>query len=264
MEDDLSLARRAVLVGAEVGLRYFAALADLPRERKSDGSVVTAADRAVEAAIREVLGEARPDDAILGEEAGQSGDGGRRWIIDPIDGTAHFVAGDDRWLVLLALEDAGQITVGVAALPTQGSIWWAQRGSGAWTSAVDGSGERRLGVDPAGPDVLPGSRFGVVPTEDNLFPADFALVAPLSAVTPPVAWDLHAGLLVASGRMDVAVQTRGEIWDFAPMSLIVTEAGGHHSGLDGEIHPRAGSAVYARSKALHAATLAVLLSGRAG
>jgi histidinol-phosphatase len=69
MESDLELARRAALTGAAVGLRYFAALAQLPRQLKADGSVVTEADRAVEAAVRGVLAEARPDDAVLGEEA---------------------------------------------------------------------------------------------------------------------------------------------------------------------------------------------------
>src|SRR4051812_1363767 len=107
MDTDLDLARRAALAGAALGLRYFAALADLPSERKADGSVATAADRAGEAAIREVLTEARPGDAILGEEGGSTGGSAdRRWIIDPIDGTALFVAGDDRWLVLIALEEA--------------------------------------------------------------------------------------------------------------------------------------------------------------
>jgi histidinol-phosphatase len=121
MESDLLLARRAALTGAAVGLRYFATLAQLPQQLKSDGSVVTEADHAVEAAIRKVLADARPDDAVLGEEAGHSGRGSRRWIVDPIDGTALFVAGDNRWLVLVALEEAGKIVVGVAAVPAQGN-----------------------------------------------------------------------------------------------------------------------------------------------
>ncbi|WP_433534585.1 inositol monophosphatase family protein [Micromonospora sp. CA-249363] len=138
MENDLLLAHRAALAGAAVGLKYFATLAQLPRELKSDGSVVTEADRAVEAAIRKVLADARPDDAVLGEEEGQSGRGSRRWIVDPIDGTALFIAGDDRWLVLVALEEAGEVVVGVAAVPAQGSIWWAQRGGGAFRADFSG------------------------------------------------------------------------------------------------------------------------------
>src|SRR3954468_17143239 len=91
VETDLQLAQRAVITGAAVALRHFGALAELSQERKADGSVVTAADRAVEAAVRKGLWAARPEDAGLGEEQGQSQRSGpvngRRWIVAPIDGT---------------------------------------------------------------------------------------------------------------------------------------------------------------------------------
>ena len=243
--DDLELARRAALAGGDVALRYAAALAELPRERKADGSVVTAADRAVEATIREVLAADRPGDAILGEEGGQSGAGGRRWIIDPIDGTALFVAGDDRWLVLIALEEAGEIVAAVAALPALGVSFWAARGRGAYE---DG---RPIAVDPQGPDSVPGSRLGIVPVSS-------AMQAPLLAVVPEVPWRLHPGLLVARGELDLAVQTGGQIWDFAATSLIVTEAGGSFSGLSGDLRPGRGASVYARSDKLRLDALTVL------
>lgn len=271
MDDDLLLARRAALTGAAVGLRYFADLPRLVRERKLDGSVVTEADRGVEAAVRGVLGEARPDDAILGEEAGETGRGSRRWIVDPIDGTAQFVAGDDRWLVLVALEEAGEITIGVAAVPAQGKIWWARRGGGAFEADIRGTeeaGERRIGSDPTaaepgGADGLqPGSRLGVIPPDAQVFPAERELIAPLQAVTTTVPWRTHPALLVACGELDLAVQTRGEVWDFAATSLIVTEAGGRYSGLDGRSRPGPGPSLFARNGALHAAALR-LLSGTA-
>jgi histidinol-phosphatase len=261
VENDLLLARRAALAGAVVGLRYFADLARLAPEQKSDGSVVTEADRAVEAAIRAVLVEARPDDAVLGEEAGQVGQGSRRWIVDPIDGTAQFVAGDDRWLVLVALEEAGEIVVGVAAVPAQGRIWWARRGGGAFEADIAGmveTGERRISVDRTAPDRLSGSRLGVIPVGDQVFPAEREMIAPLTAVTAPTPWQVHAALLVARGELDLAVQTRGQVWDFAATSLIVTEAGGRYSGFDGRTRPAAGPALFARSDALHAAALGVL------
>ncbi|MFG1840324.1 inositol monophosphatase family protein [Micromonospora sp. NPDC049175] len=264
MEDDLSLARRAALTGAAVGLRYFATLAQLPRELKSDGSVVTEADRAVEAAIREVLADARPGDAILGEEEGQSGRGRRRWIVDPIDGTALFIAGDDRWLVLVALEEAGEIVVGVAAVPAQGNIWWAQRDSGAFRADFSGlttTDERRITVDVDGRETLRGSRLGVIPTDDELLPAEREMIAPLNAMTSTVPWSTHAALLVASGQLDLAIQTRGQVWDFAATSLIVQEAGGRYSGLDGQTHPTPGPALFARSSPLHTAALDVLGAG---
>ncbi|WP_433131185.1 inositol monophosphatase family protein [Micromonospora sp. CA-240977] len=264
MENDLLLARRAALTGAAVGLRYFATLAQLPRELKSDGSVVTEADRAVEAAIREVLADARPDDAVLGEEEGQSGRGRRRWIVDPIDGTALFIAGDDRWLVLVALEEAGEIVVGVAAVPAQGSIWWAQRGGGAFRADFSGPtaiDERRITVDVDRWDALPGSRLGVIPTDDELLPAEREMIAPLSVMTSTVPWSTHAALLVASGKLDLAIQARGQVWDYAATSLIVEEAGGRYSGLDGQAQPTPGPALFARSGPMHAAALEVLRNG---
>ena len=235
MDDDLQLARRAASAGAAVGLRYFAALAGLPRELKADGSIVTAADRAVESAIREVIAAARPRDAILGEEGGQTGDGGRRWIIDPIDGTALFVAGDDRWLVLIALEEAGEIVAGVAAVPAQGRTWWARRGGGAY-EAADGVPERRTAVAADRPDDLASSRLAVLDTEP-------AVVAPLVAVVPALPWDVHPALLVARGDLDLALQTNGQVWDFAATSLIVEEAGGSYRGLDGRRGPAPSSVI---------------------
>ncbi|XVV08181.1 inositol monophosphatase family protein [Actinoplanes sp. CA-131856] len=254
METDLQLAQRAALTGATVALPHFAALAELPRELKADGSVVTAADRAVEAAIREVLGEARPSDAVLGEEEGQTGEpGGRRWIIDPIDGTALFVAGDTRWLILIALEEAGEITTAVAAHPAQGSLWWAARGAGAFEGRVVGGrvvAETRVHATSGDAGTLTGSRFAVVPE-------DWAkdLVAPIKALTPAVPWPIHPALMIARGDLDVAVQTGGQIWDFAATSLIVQESGGTYSGIDGRPTPGPGASVYARSDALRRAVV---------
>ncbi len=260
METDLQLAHRAALTGAAVALPHFAALADLPQELKADGSVVTAADRAVESAIRDVLVVARPGDAILGEEQGGPGSGGRRWIVDPIDGTALFVAGDNRWLILIALEEDGEVVVAVAAHPAQGSIWWATRGGGAFEGRVVGGrvvAETPVRVAPAGSETPAGSRFGVVP---EAWGQD--LVAPIKAVTPAVPWPIHPALMISRGDLDVAVQTGGQIWDFAATSLIVTEAGGSFSSVTGRREPGPGASVYARSDTLRLATLDVIDSGQ--
>jgi histidinol-phosphatase len=249
--DDLELARRAALAGGDLGLRFAQTLAELPREVKADGSVVTAADRAVEAAIREVIGAARPGDAILGEEGGATGGGGRRWIIDPIDGTALFVEGDDRWLVLIGLEEDGEMVASVAAMPAQGLAFWASRGEGAYRGPRDlGAGER-IWVDAGGADTPAASRLGIVPAVN-------ALSGPLLAMTPALPWRQHPGLLVACGELDLAVQTGGQIWDFAATSLILTEAGGSFSGVNGEVRPGPGASIYARSEGLRLAALEVL------
>ena len=260
-ESDLQLAVRAARTGAAVGLRHFATLSRLPVERKADGSVVTMADREVEACIRDVLAAARPHDAVLGEEAGQRGHGDRRWIVDPIDGTAMFVAGDDRWLVLVALDEAGEVVAGVAAVPARSRIWWAARGAGAYTAAMSGttvSAGRRVTVNHDGPDTVTGSRLGVVPADNGILPAERPMLAGLTAHTSPQPWPVHPALLVAGGQLDLAVQTRGHTWDFAATTLIVTEAGGHVTGLDGDPHPTPGPRVFARSAALHADALRIL------
>lgn len=282
VENDLQLARRAALAGARTAMRYFAALTELRHERKVDGSVVTEADRAVEERVRGVLVAARPADAILGEEGGESAgrhpgesaggragavpaDRGRRWIVDPIDGTALFVAGDDRWLVLVALEEDGEIVTGVAVVPVQERIFWAQRGRGAWEAATgDLAAARRITVAAAGPDGLGQSRLGVLPaladpvTGANVVSKSPHVVASLLAVTPPRPWALHPPLLVARGELDLAVQTSGQVWDFAATSLIVAEAGGVYSGLDGRRRPGAGPSVFARDGGLLDAALALL------
>ena len=257
VQSDLELARTAALAGAAVAMRYFAALADLPRELKSDGSVVTEADRAVEAAIRAELARARPGDAILGEEGGETGAGGRRWIIDPIDGTAQFVAGDDRWLVLLALEEEGRIVTAVAAVPAQRKVWWARRGGGAFEADLDGTGEKRIHVSDR-PVALVGSRLGVIPAVPSLTPDDRALAAPLGVVATTVEWDVHAALLVANGTLDLALQTRGQLWDFAATALIVEEAGGCYGGIDGIRGPQPGASLFASNEQLWTAAHAAL------
>jgi histidinol-phosphatase len=318
--NDLDLALSAARAGATVALRHYAALAGLPREIKPDGSVVTAADRESEEAIRAVLRAHRPADAILGEEGGASpgatggkeaggaggaeaggagggastgeaggastgeaggassgeaggasgaeaggaGGGSRRWIIDPIDGTAQFVSGDDRWLVLVALEENGAITVGTAAIPAQNQLWWATLGGGAFRSTLDGTDQSPVTTSrptnandadtgatsrPAS-DGLAEARLGVIPAPPNYLDIDKEIAAPLAARAVPTEWTLHPALHVAAGDLDVAVQTRGQIWDFAPTSLIVTEAGGCYGGADGLRGPKEGTSLFARTPAL--------------
>lgn len=272
VETDLQLAQRAALVGAGVALKHFAALADLPRELKADGSIVTAADRAVEAAIREVLAEARPADAVLGEEQGGADAAQRRWIVDPIDGTRLFVAADDRWLVLIGLEQDGEMVAGVAAHPAQGSIWWATRGGGAFEGRVVGGrvvadtpirvggSSSPASASPASPSASPASASPLAGSRVGIVPEDWGrdLVEPLVAVVPPQPWTIHPALMVARGELDLAVQTGGQIWDFAATSLIVTEAGGSYSTLSGDPRPGVGASVYARDTALRTEALGLM------
>jgi histidinol-phosphatase len=105
----------------------------------------------------------------------------------------------------------------------------------------------------AGADSVSGSRFAVVPEEWGR-----ELVAPLKEMTPALPWPIHPELMIARGDLDLAVQTGGQIWDFAATSLIVQEAGGSYSGVNGRLTPGPGASVYARSDALREAALAVI------
>jgi histidinol-phosphatase len=257
--DDLRLAHILADAADAATMERFKAL-DLKVETKPDMTPVSEADKRAEELIRGQLGRARPRDAVLGEEYGVEGTGPRRWIIDPIDGTALFVDGDDRWLVLLGLEEDGKMVVGVAAHPAQGSVWWAVRGGGAFEGRIVGGrvvAETPIHVDASGPDTIEGSRFAAVP--ETWRPH---LIEPIKRVTPTSPWAIHPGLLVARGDLDLAIQTGGQIWDFAATSLIVTEAGGSFSGLSGRLRPGPGASLYARSDALRLAALDALADAR--
>jgi histidinol-phosphatase len=130
-DDDLALAIELCNVADEITLARFRAH-DLHVETKPDLTPVSEADHAVEVAIRDRLEAARPGDAILGEEMGTTGDAPRRWIVDPIDGTKSYVRGVPAWATLLALEDRGELVVGVVSAPALGRRWWAARGGGAF------------------------------------------------------------------------------------------------------------------------------------
>ena len=136
LADDLALALELADLADAITRAQFQP-GGLSFENKSDGSPVTAIDRAVEQAIRERVAAARPEHVVLGEEAGGDDTGDRpRWIVDPIDGTRKFVRGIGIFATLIALEVDGQLVVGVASAPFMGATgrrWWAAHGLGAFS-----------------------------------------------------------------------------------------------------------------------------------
>ena len=104
-------------------------------ETKSDESPVTAADRACEKLIVEGIAKVFPEDGMLGEEgANKESRNGRKWIIDPIDGTRDYVRGIPLWAVLIGLEQDGEIVAGAAHSPRQELLLWASKNGGAWAN----------------------------------------------------------------------------------------------------------------------------------
>ncbi|TPX03169.1 histidinol phosphatase, partial [Schumannella luteola] len=133
----LTLAAEADLIAMD---RYRSQ--DLGIQLKADKSIVTDADTRVERMIRDHLAEARPHDAVLGEEFGDDGDSRRRWIVDPIDGTSNFARGVPIWGALIALVVDGAPVVGVVSAPALGRRWWGATGHGAWLQQDGGTAHR--------------------------------------------------------------------------------------------------------------------------
>ena len=130
MSPDLELALRLADAADAIALGRFRSR-DLVVETKPDRTPVTDADREIEHELRAMLGAERRRDAILGEEQGATGSGRRRWIVDPIDGTRNYSRGIPVWATLIALEEDGQVMLGVVSAPALHRRWWAERGGGA-------------------------------------------------------------------------------------------------------------------------------------
>jgi histidinol-phosphatase len=224
---------------------------DLVVEAKADLTPVSAADRAAEQALRAVLARRRPHDAVLGEEYGEAPAGARRWIIDPIDGTANYVRRIPVWASLIALQVEGEMTVGVVSAPLLGRRWWAARGAGAW-----GNGDP-LHVSSVSRLADAQLSYGSVITfeECGLGPQAQAL-GRLCRRTRGFG-DFWSYMLVAEGAVDLTVDPIAALWDLAAPQVIVEEAGGSFTDFSGVPRADGGRAV-ASNGLLHEQVLAVL------
>ncbi|HVU60931.1 MAG TPA: histidinol-phosphatase [Mycobacteriales bacterium] len=241
---DLRLAHTFADAADALTMRRFRA-ADLVVETKPDLTPVSDADRAVESAIRGILAHDRPDDAILGEEFGTAGSGSRRWVIDPIDGTKNFVRGVPVWATLIALQEDEHTVLGLVSAPALGRRWYATRGGGAWTR-------------PAYSDDHPGtpchvSKVGSVSDAFLSYASldgwaangrDKAFARLMAQVWRTRAFgDFWSYMLVAEGAVDVACEPEVSLWDLAALNVIVEEAGGRFTDLDGVDRVDGGSAI---------------------
>jgi len=198
-------------------------------ECKADDSPVTAADKACEKLIVERLSREFPDDGILGEEgANRAGRSGRKWIVDPIDGTRDFVRGIPLWAVLIGLEQAGEVVAGAAHCPRQGLLGWASKGGGTF---VNGARACVSNINDPAQAVLSFNGFnkaGVTALADRLLPwvARFWAVRGLGGAVD--------ALLVAQGQADVWIEPSAQPWDFAALKILVEEAGGRFASFAGK------------------------------
>ncbi|MFD8532077.1 inositol monophosphatase family protein [Streptosporangium canum] len=197
--------------------------------KSSPTDVVTALDKASEELIRARIKAVRPDDAILGEEGGSTGDGRVRWIVDPIDGTVNFLYGLPDWAVSIAVEVDGEVVAGVVNVVPRGEVFTAARGEGAWLS-----GERlRCNTGVPLNRALVATGFGYE-TGRRRVQAEV-----LAHVVPRVRDIRRAGSAaadlcsVAAGRVDGYYERGPQVWDYAAGGLVATEAGARLGGLNG-------------------------------
>ena len=252
-DDDLKLAFELADTAAAITMARYRA-ADLAVETKPDMTPVSESDKACELALRESLGAARPADRIIGEEFGGAelaGEPGRAWVIDPIDGTKSYVRGMDTWTTLIALLEDGEVKLGVVSMPAMGKRWWAVRGGGAY---ADGRRLRVSGIRDLGEAQLVWSGI-----EEWDAIGGFQRVVDLGRRcwrTRGVG-DSWQYMLVAEGAAEIATDPEATLWDMAAVSIVVEEAGGRFTGLDGTAGPGAGSGL-ATNGLLHEQALAAL------
>lgn len=255
LDHALKVARNAAVAAGELIQYYWRRGVEV--RLKDDRSPVTQADEESEALIRAHLRRAFPEHAIYGEEGGHSGKGGVLWLIDPIDGTKSFVRRYPFYSTQIALMVDGELVLGVSHASGCGETAWAARGRGAW---------------------LAGRRIAVAGTAE-LAAASLSTGNLKTLAADPARWAVYAGLvrevsrcrgygdfyhyhLLASGRIDLVIESDVNILDIAALAVIVREAGGVFTDLEGERPGLATTSVLAGTPALHREVLARMQAAR--
>jgi histidinol-phosphatase len=226
-EKELDFAQRIAGQAGRLALENLARGFEL--KTKPDHSPVTSADVANEQLITESLEQAFPDDGLLGEEGASKNSGsGRRWIIDPIDGTKSFVRGIPTWGVMLALEVAGEVVAGACNLPALGELYSAASGLGAYCNGTRIHCSTVRTADQAMLSVTGIDKVMKIAWGDRFL--DWI----------PQFWSVRSmggcmdALCVAAGRSEVWITLEAKAWDLAPLKIIGEEAGARFFNLDGK------------------------------
>jgi len=249
------LATAAAEAGGRAALPHFRTTG-LAVERKDDDSPVTVADREAEAAIRQLVLGTRPEDGWLGEETGVGeGSSGFTWIVDPIDGTRNFVRGIPLWATLVACEHRGEVVAAAVHLPALGERYDAVRGGGA---RCDGE---PIAVSPVS-ELAQALWCYETPGgfHERGLGGVFETLCRQTGLQRGLG-DAYGHMLVASGRAELVIEPALSVWDVAATSLVVREAGGRFSDLDGDPGIRSGHAVISNGP-LHQPALALLAEHR--
>lgn len=239
--DDLRLAHVLADDADALTMSRFKAL-DLHVVTKPDLTPVSDADKKVEDTIRSTLSRVRPRDAVVGEEGGTTGWGSRRWVIDPIDGTKSFIRGVPVWATLIGLMLEGEVVAGVVSAPALGRRWWASKGGGAWTGKSLSSAAPARVSDVATLEDASFSYSSLDGWEERERIND--VVALMRRCWRSRAYgDFWSYMLVAEGAVDIAAEPALQLYDMAAPAVIVQEAGGVFTALDGSPGPGGGNAL---------------------
>jgi histidinol-phosphatase len=240
-DDDLRLAHVLADTADSLTMSRFRAQ-DLVVETKPDLTPVSDADKRVEEAIRSTLARARPRDAVHGEEMPDTGHGPRRWVLDPIDGTKNFVRGVPVWATLIALMDGDEVGAGLVSAPALGRRWWAGSGSGAYTGKSLSSASRMhvSRVDQLADASL---SYSSLSGWRDLGREESFLGLTRDVWRTRAFGDFWSYMLVAEGAVDLAAEPQVALHDLAAPAIVVTEAGGRFTSLEGDDGPAGGTAV---------------------
>jgi len=256
---ELAFALTLADIADEISLARYRAL-DLVITTKPDSTPVTDADKSVEVAITAAINLEYPSDGIVGEEFGTSGSRGskdRYWVIDPIDGTKNFVRGVPTWATLIALVENEAVVASVVSSPALYRRWYASVGGGAFVTE-GASAPRKLSVSKV-------SQLADASITYSDFQGWGARRTNFEKLLDG-AWrtrglgDFWSHMLVAEGAVDVAIEPSLALWDMAALDLIVREAGGKFTSLDGVDGPFGPNAISSNG-ALHSAIVTALNQG---
>ena len=236
-EEDLALAKRLADAADTVTLTRYQSQ-DLKITTKPDNTPVTDADKSAENAIRALLHTHRPADGIVGEEFGDEGtERDRYWVIDPIDGTKNFMRGVPTWATLIALvekssDGSEEVVVGVVSAPALFRRWHAHKGGGAFVT-----------VNNLPPKKISVSAISNI-ADASISYSDFIGWGPRLEKFQSLlskAWrtrahgDFWSHMLVAEGALEIAAEPSLALWDMAALDIIVREAGGSFTNLEGAV-----------------------------
>ncbi len=240
----LDAAKEAASAAAEIIRHYYRTQLDVVR--KADQSPVTRADVEAEQAIRSILQAGFPDHGFYGEETGRSDNESEfLWLVDPIDGTKSFIRQYPFFSTQIALMHRRRIVAGVSSAPAFGELAWASLGGGAW---LDGQPAHVSDVSTLDRAALSSGNLATLARSDR-WSRWGEVVARVDRIRGY--GDFYHYHLLASGRIDAVVESDVNILDIAALSLIVEEAGGRFTDLQGQPVSLGTTSVLATNGALH-------------